>query len=86
MHRESLGPVVRVLALVLLIILLVVKMSLPRTHISSGEQFQRPQATSSQVAPATPEAAETLPDSEDQCPAEEQCDTVSWECCTARAE
>jgi hypothetical protein len=75
-----------VLGLVLFIILLIVKMSLPRTHVSPGDELQRPQASPPQVAPISPQAVETLPESEDQGAAEEQCETASWECCSAQAE
>jgi hypothetical protein len=84
MHHESLGSVVRVLGLVLFIILLVVKMSLPRTHISPGDDLQQP-PTSSRPA-AAPQAAETAPDADEPCPADESCDRISWECCAVPAE
>jgi hypothetical protein len=80
MPHESLGSVIRVLGLVLLIVLLVVKMSLPRTHVSPGDDLQQPAAVPSQVAPAGPQAAETAPDSDEPCHADEQCETVSWQC------
>jgi hypothetical protein len=85
MHHESRRSVVRVLGLVLFIILLVVKMSLPRTHVSSGDDLRQPPAAS-RPAPAARQAAETAPDSDEPCPAGESCDTVSWECCAAQAE
>jgi hypothetical protein len=83
MHHESLGSVVRVLALVLFILLLVVKMSLPRTHISRGDDIQQPPA---RLAPPTRQAVETAPDSDEPGPTDEPGAAASWECCSVAAE
>jgi hypothetical protein len=87
MHRESLGPVIRVLGLVLLITWLIVKISLPRTHVSPGDQILPPDVAAPHhlaepflSTTETPSTATTPPDRKEPVSREEQCDAADWEC------